>query len=102
MLFKTLSASVYGIDAYVVEVEVDVGSSRSRQFAGLAARTRSDRVGCWVSKNAAISQVSGFAVAGRPFPQAYCSRLCLTLLIDSVSNCVLPIMRPSTAQFGSQ
>ena len=26
MLFKTLSASVYGIDAYLVEVEVDVGS----------------------------------------------------------------------------
>jgi len=25
MLFKTLSASVYGIDAYLVEVEVDVG-----------------------------------------------------------------------------
>src|ERR1700674_3871277 len=28
MLFKTLSASVYGIDAYLVEVEVDVGSAR--------------------------------------------------------------------------
>ena len=27
MLFKTLSASVYGIDAYLVEVEVDVGSA---------------------------------------------------------------------------
>jgi len=28
MLFKTQSASVYGIDAYLVEVEVDVGSAR--------------------------------------------------------------------------
>jgi len=27
MLFKTISASVYGIDAYLVEVEVDVGSA---------------------------------------------------------------------------
>jgi predicted ATPase with chaperone activity len=32
MLFKTLSASVYGIDAYVVEVEVDVGSADMGQF----------------------------------------------------------------------
>ncbi len=32
MLFKTLSASVYGIDAYVVEVEVDVGSARIQDF----------------------------------------------------------------------
>jgi magnesium chelatase family protein len=32
MLFKTLSASVYGIDAYVVEVEVDVGSARLQDF----------------------------------------------------------------------
>ena len=32
MLFKTLSASVYGIDAYVVEVEVDVGSARMQDF----------------------------------------------------------------------
>jgi hypothetical protein len=29
MLFKTQSASVYGIDAYRVEVEVDVGSARA-------------------------------------------------------------------------
>jgi hypothetical protein len=29
MLFKTLSASVYGIDAYLVEVEVDVGSAHA-------------------------------------------------------------------------
>ena len=37
MLFKTLSASVYGIDAYLVEVEVDVGSARMTDFnvAGL-------------------------------------------------------------------
>jgi len=27
MLFKTVSASVYGIDTHAVEVEVDVGSS---------------------------------------------------------------------------
>jgi DNA repair ATPase RecN len=27
ILFKTLSASAYGIDAYLVEVEVDVGVS---------------------------------------------------------------------------
>jgi predicted ATPase with chaperone activity len=32
MLFKTSSASVYGIDAYPVEVEVDVGSARMQDF----------------------------------------------------------------------
>jgi magnesium chelatase family protein len=32
MLFKTHSASVYGIDAYLVEVEVDVGSARLNDF----------------------------------------------------------------------
>jgi magnesium chelatase family protein len=32
MLFKTISASVYGIDAYPVEVEVDVGSARMQDF----------------------------------------------------------------------
>jgi magnesium chelatase family protein len=32
MLFKTLGASVYGIDAYLVEVEVDVGSADMNQF----------------------------------------------------------------------
>ena len=32
MLFKTISASVYGIDAYIVEVEVDVGSARMQDF----------------------------------------------------------------------
>jgi magnesium chelatase family protein len=32
MLFKTLSASVYGIDAYLVEVEMDVGSADMNQF----------------------------------------------------------------------
>jgi len=32
MIFKTLSASVYGIDAYLVEVEVDVGSARMNDF----------------------------------------------------------------------
>jgi magnesium chelatase family protein len=32
MLFKTLSASVYGIDAYLVEVEVDVGSAHTNDF----------------------------------------------------------------------
>ncbi len=32
MLFKTLSAAVYGIEAYTVEVEVDVGSSRPHEF----------------------------------------------------------------------
>src|SRR5271163_936571 len=32
MLFKTISASVYGIDAYLVEVEVDVGSARIQDF----------------------------------------------------------------------
>src|SRR5256712_14056217 len=32
MLFKTLSAAVYGIDAYLVEVEVDVGSARMQDF----------------------------------------------------------------------
>src|SRR5579862_7286111 len=32
MLFKTQSASVYGIDAYLVDVEVDVGSARMQDF----------------------------------------------------------------------
>ena len=32
MLFKTHSASVYGIDAYRVEVEVDVGSAKMTDF----------------------------------------------------------------------
>lgn len=32
MLFKTISASVYGIDAHIVEVEVDVGSARMEDF----------------------------------------------------------------------
>src|SRR6516164_9083712 len=32
MLFKTISASVYGIDAYPVEVEVDVGSAYMNDF----------------------------------------------------------------------
>jgi hypothetical protein len=34
MRFKTLGASLYGIDAYVVEVEVDVdvGSARMQDF----------------------------------------------------------------------
>ena len=32
MLFKTLSAAVFGIDAYLVEVEVDVGSTRMGDF----------------------------------------------------------------------
>ena len=30
MLFKTFSAAVFGIDAYLVEVEVDVGSAQAR------------------------------------------------------------------------
>jgi magnesium chelatase family protein len=32
MLFKSFSAAVYGIDAYLVEVEVDVGSTRQNEF----------------------------------------------------------------------
>ena len=32
MLFKTVSASVYGIDARLVEVEVDVGSAYMNDF----------------------------------------------------------------------
>src|SRR5262249_35611497 len=32
MLFKTQSAAVYGIDAYLVEVEVDVGSAYMKDF----------------------------------------------------------------------
>jgi magnesium chelatase family protein len=32
MLFKALSAAVFGIDAYLVEVEVDVGSGRPGDF----------------------------------------------------------------------
>ena len=55
MLFKTQSA-VYGIDAYLVEVEVDVGSARMQDFnvvglpdnavkeAGSASRARCEIV----------------------------------------------------------
>ena len=32
MLFKSLSAAVYGIDAHLIEVEVDVGSGRMNEF----------------------------------------------------------------------
>lgn len=32
MLFKTISGSVYGIDAYPVEVEIDVGSAYMKDF----------------------------------------------------------------------
>ena len=32
MLYKTLSAAVYGIEANLVEVEVDVGSSKMGEF----------------------------------------------------------------------
>lgn len=32
MLFKALSAAVFGIDAYIVEVEVDIGSGRMGDF----------------------------------------------------------------------
>jgi predicted ATPase with chaperone activity len=32
MLFKAISASVYGIDAYLVQVEVDVGTGRMEDF----------------------------------------------------------------------
>jgi magnesium chelatase family protein len=32
LLFKTISASAYGIDAYPVEVEVDVGSALMQDF----------------------------------------------------------------------
>src|SRR3989442_8090107 len=32
MLFKSLSAAVFGIDAYLVEVEVDVGSGNLHDF----------------------------------------------------------------------
>jgi hypothetical protein len=39
MLFKTQSAAVYGIDAYVVEVEVDVGSARMQDFNVVACPT---------------------------------------------------------------
>ena len=32
MLFKTFSAAVFGIDAYLVEVEVDVGPGQAGLF----------------------------------------------------------------------
>jgi hypothetical protein len=46
MLFKTLSASVYGIDAYLVEVEVDVGSARMTDFnvGGVSLSRRSGAI----------------------------------------------------------
>jgi hypothetical protein len=39
MLFKTQSASVYGIDAYLVEVEVDVGWRACRTLMWWDCRT---------------------------------------------------------------
>jgi hypothetical protein len=46
MLFKTLSPSVYGIDAYLVEVEVDVGSARMTDFnvGGVSLSRRSGAI----------------------------------------------------------
>jgi hypothetical protein len=35
MLFKTWSATVSGIDAYLVEVEADVGSAKMTDFTGV-------------------------------------------------------------------
>jgi hypothetical protein len=32
MLFKAIGASVYGIDAHLVQVEVDVGTGRMEDF----------------------------------------------------------------------
>src|SRR3984885_14878726 len=32
MLFKSLSAAVFGIDAYLVEVEVDIGAGKQGEF----------------------------------------------------------------------
>jgi hypothetical protein len=46
MLFKTISASVYGIDAYLVEVEVDstwTVSAFTRNWDYLAANPVADR-----------------------------------------------------------
>ena len=37
--FKTISAFVYGIDPYLVEVEMDVGSARMQDFNVEASRT---------------------------------------------------------------
>jgi hypothetical protein len=39
MLFKTLSASVYGIDAHIVQVEVDVGVGGWKIFMWWGCRT---------------------------------------------------------------
>ena len=40
MLFKTFSGAVYGIDAYLVEVEVDVGSARMNDFNVVVKESR--------------------------------------------------------------
>jgi hypothetical protein len=49
MLFKTLSAAVFGIDAYLVKVEADAGSARMNDFnvVGLpdnAVKERRERI----------------------------------------------------------
>lgn len=49
MLYKTLSAAVYGIDAYLVEVEVDIGSGKMNEFAvvglgDIAVKESRDRI----------------------------------------------------------
>jgi magnesium chelatase family protein len=63
MPFKTISASVYGIDAYAVEVEVDVGSAYMKDFnvVGLpdnAVKESRERI-----KSALRNAVSSFLMA---------------------------------------
>ena len=51
MLFKTFSAAVFGIDAYLVEVEVDIGPVDLRDVRGQIAPKRALEVACAGSHN---------------------------------------------------
>ena len=62
MHFKAFSAAVFGIDAYLVEVEVDVGSSKPGDFNVVGLPDVADEH--WRNANLrSFNQVSNFAAA---------------------------------------
>ena len=74
MLFKTISVSVYGIDAYLVEEEVDVGSADMNQFVvGLpdnAVKESRERIKAAL-KNCGFSFPCGYF--GDPTRECHCT-----------------------------
>jgi magnesium chelatase family protein len=63
MLFKTLNASVYGIDAYLVEVEVDVGSARMTDFNVVGLPDNAVKEAASASSPPYVTAVSSFPMA---------------------------------------